>query len=298
MQIKKAEWHLAFRFHEGKKLYENIQLLSCFTLIKNSWRYWCADPFLIEKDGTRYVFFELYDRLKRKGCIGYRILNADGSYTKIKKVYEDTCHLSYPNIFFEQGNYYIVPESSGGKSLYVLRAEKFPDVWKKEQILLDGSPLVDTTFLTYGKERFMFTTPIFKDNVSALSVVPILENGDFNKQSITNPIVCDKSRARMAGNFIKTKEKIIRVSQDCTVRYGGGLVFSEVTKLTQTEYEEKEICRLSQDLYVQGRRFDGIHTYASDDCVEFVDLKIEAKFNFVETIGFLLQKIKRIFKKN
>lgn len=297
MQIKKAEWRLAFRFHGDKKLYEDTDLLSSFKIIKNSLRYWCADPFLIEKDGTRYLFFELYDRLKRKGCIGYRILKPDGTYTKIKKVYEDDCHLSYPNVFCHLGNYYIVPESSGGKSLYVLQAETFPNVWKKQKVLLDGTALVDTTFLTYDGKQFMFTSPIVKDNVSALSIATISTDGEFDKERVINPVLVDKSRARMAGNFIFEKDKIIRVSQDCSARYGGGLVFSQIMRLTETEYEEKEFARLSNHLKVQGKRFDGVHTYACDDCVECIDLKIEAKFNFVETIGFILQKLKRIFKR-
>ena len=297
MQIKKAEWRLAFRFYNGQKLYQNTQLLSQFTLIKNSWRYWCADPFLIEKDGTRYVFFELYDRIKRKGCIGYRILNPDGTYTKIKKVYEDNCHLSYPNVFFYAGNYYMMPESSGGKSLYVLRAEQFPDVWVKQRVLLQDLPVVDTTFLNYGDNYYAFTSPTVKDNISYLSISPVDSDGAMDKERIINPVLCDKACARMAGNFIKTDDGVIRVSQDCSARYGGGLVFSKITKLDETGYAEQEFCRLSGDLQVAGKRFDGIHTYALDEQVECIDLKIEAKFNLVETVGFILQKLKRVFKR-
>ena len=42
-----------------------------FAIIKNSFRYWAADPFLFEHENQVYIFVELYDYIKCRGCLGY-----------------------------------------------------------------------------------------------------------------------------------------------------------------------------------------------------------------------------------
>ena len=160
MKIKKVEWFLAFRPRKERLLFEDTESLSDFAVIKNSTRYWCADPFLIKRDNENYVFFEMYDRLKRKGCIGYRKIYDNGTVSKMNKIFEDDCHLSYPNIFQYNGDYFIIPESNQKEQLYLLRAKKFPDKWVKEKIICDNIKLADTTFLNHNSEIYTFTTPI------------------------------------------------------------------------------------------------------------------------------------------
>ena len=43
-----------------------------FRVIKNSFRYWAADPFIFEYAGKIYIFAELYDYVKRRGM--FRVL--------------------------------------------------------------------------------------------------------------------------------------------------------------------------------------------------------------------------------
>ena len=57
-------WTLAIRPRQhGHELFlgDSKQL---FRLIRNPWRYWCADPFLINIQGTEYIFCEAFDILQ------------------------------------------------------------------------------------------------------------------------------------------------------------------------------------------------------------------------------------------
>lgn len=61
-RLKKDEWIIAIRKRGEEQ----------FRIIPNTLRYWCADPFVKEIDGHTFLLFEMYDRLKGKGLIGYR----------------------------------------------------------------------------------------------------------------------------------------------------------------------------------------------------------------------------------
>ena len=55
--FSREEWTMAIRKRGEKLLFEDGGAEKEFVIIPNSIRYWCADPFLINKDGREYVFF-------------------------------------------------------------------------------------------------------------------------------------------------------------------------------------------------------------------------------------------------
>lgn len=68
-----------------------------FTVLPNTIRYWAADPFIISVGEKEYLFFEMFDRLKSKGLIGYREINGD-KIGKMKIAYEQ--NIIYPFLIF------------------------------------------------------------------------------------------------------------------------------------------------------------------------------------------------------
>lgn len=54
----------------------------------------------------------------------------------------------------------------------------------------------------------------------------------------SSPIIESNKVGRDAGCWIEHQGKLLRVSQDCTHRYGDNVHVSEITKLSPTEYEE------------------------------------------------------------
>ena len=64
-----------------------MESLKEFTVLPNTIRYWAADPFIISVGEKEYLFFEMFDRLKSKGLIGYREINGD-KIGKMKIAYE------------------------------------------------------------------------------------------------------------------------------------------------------------------------------------------------------------------
>ena len=59
--------------------------------IDNDGRYWFADPFLYERNGRTYIFYEAFDLIERKGKIGYSIIAEDGSFSKPRIIINEKC---------------------------------------------------------------------------------------------------------------------------------------------------------------------------------------------------------------
>ena len=157
-KLSVSEWCCAVRFNKNN---DSIMtdLSTPFVVLPNSKRYWCADPFLFQKDDYYFVFFEAYDRLKRKGVLGYRQIT-EHTAGDIHIIYEATSHLSYPFIYETDGNLYIVPESNMSGELYRLKCLSFPNHWEKEKVLMHER-LVDSTFFFYNQEQYCLIGWIF-----------------------------------------------------------------------------------------------------------------------------------------
>ncbi len=293
-RIKKDEWIIAIRKKTEGLLLEDEK--TPFSVIPNTARYWCADPFLFTHEGTTYLFFELYDRIKRKGALGYRILYPNGKYSKIKKCYECATHLSYPHIFYgKDGAIYMMPENSGSKEFYLLKAVAFPDKWEKI-VLASEVALADSTVYFGGEETYLWTTKIAQDNVSYLEFYKVGENWEMLPYP-QNPVVNDKFGGRMGGNPFVKEGKLIRVAQNSKRTYGGGLVFFEVLSLKES-YEERAIKSIDpEQIPVNSKKFRlGLHTYNFDENYEVIDLKRKS-VNLVEWLGYALNAFKKVFSR-
>lgn len=292
-KLSVPEWCCAVRFNKdgGASILNDTE--TEFTVIKDSYRYWTADPFLAEENGKYYLFFEAYDRLKRKGVLGYREIT-ESSAGKIKIIYECDSHLSYPFIFKENGTYYIVPESKASGELFRLKCEHFPDKWVKEKVIAKVG-VVDTTIVHHNGVDYFVSQRVFNAGRFDRLDLFYIENGKLCECK-NNPPKIDAETARGAGKFFEYNEKLLRPSQNCGAQYGDKLNFNEVTEISKDGYDEKILKTISAgDVKLNvPNDFTGIHTYNRLGNVEVIDLKIGANFNIFNIIGAVL---KRLFRK-
>lgn len=292
-KLSVPEWCCAVRFNkdDGTSILNDTK--SEFTVLKNSYRYWIADPFLAEENGRYYLFFEAYDRLKRKGVLGCREIS-ENHMGKIKIIYECPFHLSYPFIFKENGEYYIVPESKAGGELFRLKCEHFPDKWIKEKVIMNEN-IVDTTIFNHNGTDYYISERVIKAGVFDRVDIFYEKDGCIFDCS-NNPVKRDAESARGAGALFKYGGRLIRPSQNCGRQYGDKLNFNEVLRLDENGFEEKVYKTVSaEDICLNVKNnFTGIHTYNRLDNIEVIDLKIGANFNLLNIIGAVM---KRLFKR-
>lgn len=282
------EWCCAVRFN-GKDILLN-DTETPFTVIRDSYRYWTADPFLYKYGDKYYLFFEMYDRFKRKGLLGCREISENG-YGKMRIIWEESTHLSYPFIFCEDGNIYIIPESGMSNELFRLRCVDFPYNWEKDKILCNQA-LADTTVFNCDDTKYYISEKV--DGSYVFNRVDLFyeENGQFT-ECAENPVKTDVNTARCAGKLFYHNGKLIRPSQNCGKYYGEKLNFNEVISISKDSYVERLIKEISiSDIKLNVKNnFVGIHTYNKLDNVEVIDLKISGRFNLLSILGAVLKRV-------
>lgn len=289
-------WTVAYRLRNAEEtLMENRA--DPFTVIKNTWRYWCADPHLIEQDGRTWVFAEQYDRILRRGMIGYCELTASGA-TPWKIALKMPYHLSYPHLISAGSERYMIPESYIADEIAVYRAEAFPEKWEKVRILKESFCAVDSTIFEVCGKNWIITLK-FVGGQEKLILFPMDETGVCGEGLC---IAANDPNKRPAGNFFTVGNRLVRPAQDCMESYGCALNFYEVTEVTETSYQETPLMKvkpsdLKSDL---GRAAAGIHTYNLTETYEVIDLKTyetDWLFYLTRPIWFVWRRVRKLWKR-
>lgn len=227
-----------------------------------------ADPFLIERNGKTYCFFEDLDHARHVGRISCAVVDGAGQLQDVTPVLELPHHLSYPSVFEDDGEIFMVPESRRHEKVELFRAVEFPARWEKVRTLLDGAGL-DTTVLRHGGRYWFFVAVREPEEAGEQLLL-------FHAESLThelrfhpcNPISTDVRTCRPAGAIFAEGGRLIRPSQDGSVTYGRRLNFHEIVSLTPDEYREELVTTVDPP-----RGMDGIHTYNRCGAVEVIDGK-------------------------
>ena len=281
-------WNVAWRELPAASLLEDRD--TPFHIIKNSTRYWAADPFLFQYNSELFIFAELYDYIRRKGMIGY--CKWDGKqFGSWKKVIEENYHLSYPYIFECDDSIYIMPESSANGDLHLYHAIDFPDKWELTSTLRQNVRYGDVTPFIWKNHMYALAYDVADAQRYALMLLDLEdEKNDCNLQ-VGNPNLC-----RPAGKHFFFNSMNIRPAQNCEGDYGKGLLFYQYS-LVSDIFSEKCIAMIAPcDLRYSCRiPLDGIHTYNATDSFEVIDIKTR-RFNLLNLLSRVLGKLRTIMK--
>lgn len=296
LRVAGSEWAVALRPNQGEgKIFEkDVQL---FTLLENTKRYWCADPFIVESEEGAFIFFEAFDRLRRRGLIGYRRIEGDG-VGKINIIIRESFHLSYPCIYRQGKTWYMIPETRDANRIIRYRAIRFPDKWEKDTILIDNIKAVDSTVLLSSDSDltlFVYLWVSFdKGELQVINLKP-----ERREITLLGSVKDERGLMRPAGNLFFIKDVLIRPSQICIKRYGEGILFNKVL-CKEGSYTEEEFKRLTIDdiALTKNVELKGVHTYNHSKNWEVIDVEIGgiSLIRMVDLVSRLYRYIKkRIF---
>ncbi|HIP94280.1 MAG TPA: hypothetical protein EYH20_02950 [Leucothrix sp.] len=279
------QWVITYRLKNERKWHKLIPHSSVFQ----------ADTFVIYKDEKYYIF---YEELKFKDYHGYLIVGELDIKNNVlinkKVILEQDYHLSYPNVFEENGIYYMIPESAQAGSIDLYECTSFPYSWQKKQTLIDNICAVDTTPLKTNDAWYLFTSEKLKGAGGNEELTIYKSTHLFNKpfkKLYKNPVVTDVTNARMGGHFIKKDGEIFRVSQNCGKRYGHQVNINKILQL-EGGYKEELVKTLKPSFGVLG-----FHTYNQDHELIVGDMEI-ARFDWYSLKRFFWERImKKIFCK-
>ena len=266
-------WVLAYRVRGNKTLYEGDA--NGFTVLRNTARYWKADPFLFTRKGKTWIFCEMYDRKRHKGVIGAAGLKRNGC-SRFRICLDLPHHLSFPYVFEEGGEIYMMPECSASGEIAVYKAVKFPLKWEKA--------------FTVAPVPGMDTVPVPGDGAVDFYLSSVERNDRLVKfrfgDDVYQTAFENAPAARCAGRIFKTDAGLIRPSQNDQGSYGNSLHFNLIEDNSFEGYRERLLLRvLPPDSLCKenevciglinasnGMKYAGVHTYDHNTEFEVVDL--------------------------
>ena len=201
-----------------------------------------ADPFLVANEGQIYLFAEHI--VKGKGQLAVSRYNADKHEIEGAPVtiLNSGSHLSYPFVFKVRDEWYMLPESSDAREVVIYKAADFPYQWERFRQVFNYDQWVDTTPFYYKGKWWIFSVQKPVNYASTYQELHLFYCDDILHDPWIahpqNPVVSDNRRARMAGSLFFRNGKLFRPGQNCSRIYGGRVGLCEVTKMSETEYEE------------------------------------------------------------
>jgi hypothetical protein len=199
-----------------------------------------ADPFAINEDGIWYLFHEGIGFDTTRGILYVTTSTDLKNWTPSKVVLDEPFHLSYPNVFKHNEDFYMIPESFESNEVRLYKSEDFPFKWKLEKVLLPIS-CVDSTIHIQDDIFWLFTcdAPHSHNRLSLFYSNDL--HGDWMEHPQSPIYVDDNQNSRPAGKIFQYKNSLFRVAQNCQPFYGHSVKVFEIETLNMNEYSETEL---------------------------------------------------------
>ena len=295
--LMETTYGVAYReLKDGEALLFESEEKQVFSLLKNTWRYWYADPLVFTYKGEEWLFAEKMDRLTRRGCIAAAPINGS-KIGEFQEVFHETYHLSYPMIFEKGGKIYMIPESTAGKCVKLYECIHFPDRWEYKLTLFDNVLYADTNVFCY-QNRWYLITGEMDPRIGAKTKTLIFAADRIEAGKLT-AIESELSTAfsfekRGAGNIFEHQGDYIRPIQ-CgdESNYGRELLFSKLS--FEPGFQEQALKRIgTNDFSVEtNKKLYGTHTYAKTKDLEIIDVKFQQISNVQVLCSKVLRKLGR-----
>jgi hypothetical protein len=252
--------------------YDSLQWSGLRPLIPEKDRYW-GDPFVLDKGERYFVFVEEKIYSAGRAHIACLTLDAEGRLLAHQVVLERDFHLSYPFVFEHDGQFFMIPESAAHRTVDAYRCKRFPDQWELHRTLMADIYATDATLLEHNGRFWLFAN-VKEPGGSSLNALHLFWAASPFAEAWTphprNPIVRDIRSARPAGRILARDGEMIRPSQDSASRYGFGLRFNRITKLTEDDYEEETVAVFAP----RGGRIRATHTFNQSGGLTVIDAVI------------------------
>ncbi len=194
----------------------------------------------------------------------------DGSFAPVRTLLDDGLHRSYPFIWQDRDESFLLPESATGGPTILYRITPDFDL-ERIATIAEGRRLVDATLFRAGDRLWIAATDLaYGSNDNLCLYHADRPAGPWHAHAL-NPVVAHRRTARSGGTPFHHAGRLYRPAQDCTETYGGALVITELTTLTPSAFAERIVCRIAPD--PRGPFPDGLHTLCSDGERCFVDGK-------------------------
>jgi hypothetical protein len=265
------QWILLFDFFDKKK--PPFQPAIFKELIPPKDRFWADPSVFTTGDQHYYIFVEEEIYKEKKAHISVLEIYKAGNISEPRIVLDKPYHLSYPYVFKDGNDIYMLPETSENKTIELYRANDFPYKWELKMNLMENVHAVDATIHKYNNKYWMFVNIREINGASDWDELFLFyadelltQNWKPHKQ---NPIVSDVRTARPAGKIFELEGKLYRPSQNSSRSYGYAININEITELSETTYAEKLVSTIAP----WNKKIIATHTYSLSENLCVIDAR-------------------------
>ncbi len=266
-----VRWGVGWRFTNGQPLRESLDFcLGHYTRLTDDGQRFYADPFVVFHQGVHHIFVEEFPFDSQTGLISHFTIDEKGQASSPKPVLSRPYHLSYPFIFKHDGQFWMIPETSANRAVELYRAERFPDKWVFEKVLIDDIRADDVTMIQHGDHCWLFAA-ISEWQSSQWDTLGLFYADDLFGEwhaHQANPVLLDARAARPAGAMYHQDGALWRPAQDCSKIYGGGLSVCRVDQLDPERFEQTIRHRFAP---AAKDRLQGVHSLNEHQGLEVID---------------------------
>jgi hypothetical protein len=253
-----------------------------------------ADPFALWRDERLHVFAEHFDYRDARGRIAVTVYDRALNLIEQATVLREPWHLSYPFVFEADGETWLLPESFESGGLWLYRAERFPDRWRRAvRIALDAVPL-DATPFHDGERWWLFYAPAFPESARLTHLCAAHADrleGPWHPCS-ANPFFVDPLGARPGGTPLRANGRLYLPVQGCAGGYGTAIRLLRIDSLRpdgiDAVVEETLVAPPSAAPFV-----DGFHTLSAAGAVTLIDVKRTRP----SLKGLLVRPLRRLYRR-
>lgn len=209
-----------------------------------------ADPFLWKQNGKTYLFFEDYDYLK--GVISCTPLSDEGIPSEPQVVLELPIHLSFPSLFQEKDQLYMVPETYSAREIRLYRCVSFPFQWEFQKTLVRGKKFSDPLLFLHNGYYWLFTS-------TEMDLLAIYYSQSLQEPFRPHPINKQRLRGRNAGAIFIEEGRLIRPTMNNSKGYGRSIILKEIVHLDPHIFREQEYARIEP---TWAEDLEGTHTFS------------------------------------
>ena len=231
------------------------------------------------KDDVLYLFYEV-QHWDDPGYIAMTKTKDLKTWSQPQTVLKEPYHLSFPYVFEDHGNIYMIPESQECDSVRLYQANDDMSSFSFVRTLLSQERVNGINFSyndshIYKKDgRYFLFTSYQKDWMyyQELFITDDLLNGTFVRHP--QSLICKSNEfGRNGGALIDYKGKLLRVTQDCHKDYGDNISLMEITQIDDNHYEEKLFRQnvfSHNNIFIDGGhqlnivQFNKMYVYATD----------------------------------
>jgi hypothetical protein len=199
-----------------------------------------ADPFLYVNNNTLYLFYEEMINFYGKGVIKLTKTKNLTEWSPPCVVLEENFHLSFPFVFQNGADLFMIPETGEDNSIRLYRPNSDLTEWMFYKKILSGNNYKDSSIFIKDGTLYLFTT-IKSEKTLTLR---LYFSDDIDKTWLEHPSspICSGSKiARNGGSVFSFNGELYRPVQNCEKLYGENLAMYKISELSKEGYREELI---------------------------------------------------------